>query len=335
MKAQIKPRIDLYDSIQLKDAIPLRTPYVVYIDPCDTCNFQCKFCPTGDRSLMKAITGRFHGPMDFEMYKQIILSIGEFDDQVKVIRLYKDGEPLLHPRFADMVRYAKQSGCCERVDTTTNASLLTPELSLKIIDAGLDRLNISVEGMTAAQYMDFSSYKLDYEAFVENIAFFYAHKKQCEMNIKINGAILSEQQIQEFYDTFGNMTDGIFIEQPIDYWPTFQQDKVEINENIGILGTEARNVDTCPYIFYEMAINSDGSYSLCRFDWKRCLLYGNETGIYKSPKKIWDSNKLFQMQYKFLQGKRISHPFCASCGELKQGMPEDLDAYAGFLLDKL
>lgn len=334
MKAEIKPRIDLYNSEELKDAIPLRTPYVIYIDPCDKCNFQCKFCPTGDHALMNSTRGRGHGMMDFELYKEIIRGICEFEDKVRVIRLYKDGEPLLNPRFADMVRYAKQSGCCERVDTTTNASLLTPELSLSIIDAGLDRLNISVEGINAAQYADFSRYKLDYEKFVENIAFFYEHRKQCEMNIKINGDILDYKQKQAFYDTFGNITDGIFIEHAIDYWPTFKQEKVEIDENVGILGNEAREVKVCPYIFYEMAINSDGTYSMCRFDWKRCLLLGNELGLYKSPKKVWDSIALWQIQQKFLRGERSWRPFCSKCGELKQGMPEDLDPYANMLLEE-
>ena len=334
MKAKIKPRIDIYDRNELKDVIPLRTPYVIYIDPCDKCNFQCKFCPTGDHELMKATAGRGHGMMDFARYKELIDGICDFEDKVKVIRLYKDGEPLLHPQFADMVRYAKQSGCCERVDTTTNASLLTPELSLDLIDAGLDRINISVEGINSEQYADFSRYKMDYEKFVENIAFFYEHRKQCEMNIKINGDILTEEQTQQFFDLFGDITDGINVEHAIDYWPTFIQDKVEINEEVGILGNEAREVKVCPYIFYEMVINSDGTYSMCRFDWKRCLILGRELGLYKSPKKVWDSIQLWTMQQKFLRGERTWRPFCAQCGELKQGMPEDLDEFAEELLDR-
>ena len=183
MKAKSIPRIDLHDRIELKNALPLRTPYVIYIDPCDTCNFRCKFCPSGNVELMKKTRGRGHGPMDFQVYTGIIDSLKEFPDPIRVVRLYKEGEPLLNPRFADMVRYAKSSPRVQRVDTTTNASLLTPERSLEIIDAGLDRLNISVEGVNAAQYWDFSGHKLDYDRFVDNIAFFFDHKKQCEMNI--------------------------------------------------------------------------------------------------------------------------------------------------------
>jgi MoaA/NifB/PqqE/SkfB family radical SAM enzyme len=292
--------------------------------------------PEGCAETMKETPNRGHGVMDFEVYKDIINGICQFDDKVKVIRLYKDGEPLLNPHFADMVRYAKQSGCCERVDTTTNASLLTPELSRSIIDAGLDRINISVEGMNAEQYADFSRYQIDFETFVGNIAYFYEHRKQCEMNVKINGDILTEEQTRAFYETFGNITDGIFVERAIDYWPTFQQEKVDIDETVNILGDASRNeVLICPYIFYEMAINSDGSYSLCRFDWKHNLHLGLEFGLYKSPKKVWDSISLWRTQQQFLEGKRKWRPFCCDCGELKQGMPQDLDKYAETLLDEM
>ena len=129
MIARHIPRIDIHDRLELKNALPLRTPYVIHIDPSDTCNFRCKFCPSGNPELMQKTRGRGHGPMDFDLYKGIIDSLQEFPDPIRVIRLYKEGEPLVNKHFADMVRYAKSSSKVLRVDTTTNASLLTPELS--------------------------------------------------------------------------------------------------------------------------------------------------------------------------------------------------------------
>lgn len=266
MHAKPIPRIEIHDRIELKNQLPLRTPYVIYIDPCDTCNFRCKFCPSGNHELMKKTKGRFHGPMDFDIYTGIIDSLKEFNEKIHIIRLYKEGEPLLNPRFADMVRYAKQSGYCDRVDTTTNASLLTPEKSLEIIDAGLDRINISIEGINADQYLEFSNYKLNFDTFIENISFFYHHKKQCEVNIKICGDNLTPEQEKEFYNIFGDIADGISVERTIEYWPKYDQMQVEFDETVNMLGGRSKEVQVCPYVFYEMCINSDGSYSLCRFD---------------------------------------------------------------------
>ena len=337
MKARNIPRIDLRDRIELKNALPLRTPYVIHIDPSDVCNFRCKFCPSGNAELMKKTRGRGHGPMDIVLYRQIIDSLADFADPIRVIRLYKEGEPLVNPHFADMVRYAKESPHVQRVDTTTNASLLTPELSRRIIDAGLDRLNISVEGMNAGQYLDFSGYRLDFGKFVENIAFFYEHKGSCELNIKINGDILTPEQEEEFYTTFGDITDGISVEHSIDYWPKFNDMKVEIDEGVNMLGGKAGEVMVCPYVFYEMCINSDGTYSLCRFDWNHAMLLDQHVAGYPSPKKVWDSIVLWNFQQQFLRKERklMTVLSCPKCGVLKQGVPEDLDEFAEEILDNM
>lgn len=337
MKARYIPRIDIHDRYELKGALPLRTPYVIYIDPSDTCNFRCKFCPSGNAKLMKNTRGRGHGPMDFEKYKGIIDSLADFEDPIRVIRLYKEGEPLVNPRFADMVRYAKASPMVRRVDTTTNASLLTPERSLAIIDAGLDRINISVEGVDADQYRDFSGHRMDYQRFVDNIAFFYAHKQQCEVNIKINGDILTPEQEDEFYCIFGDITDGISVEHTIEYWPKFNDMKVDFDEDVSLLGGKSGEVMVCPYVFYEMCINSDCTYSLCRFDWNHAMIMDPHVSFPPTPKKIWDSITLWNFQQAFLrkERKRLSVLSCPKCGILKQGVPEDLDAFAEEILDNM
>lgn len=332
MKAEFKPRIDLVNRTRLETVIPLRTPFIINIDPSDRCNFQCKFCPTGDRALMSRTKERNYGNMSWETYTKVINDTCEFEDKVKVIRLYKDGEPLLNPRFADMVQYAKESGCCDRVDTTTNASLLTKAVSDKIIAAGLDRINISIEGVNEEQYLNFSGYKIRYGELVENIAYFYENKKNTEMIVKINGDILTEKEKQKFLEDFGDITDGIFIESIMDCWPTFEQKKVEVNQERGIYGQEIKEVMVCPYVFYSFSINSNGKVSLCFLDWHRELNIGDVN--VESVKEIWTGEKLREYQKLFLEGKRKSHPICAQCGQLRQGQPDDIDMYREELLEK-
>lgn len=333
MNAEFKPRIDLNNRTKLETVIPLRTPFIINIDPSDRCNFQCKFCPTGDRELMANTPGRNHGNMSWELYTKIIDDICMFEDKVKVIRLYKDGEPLLNPRFADMVRYAKESGCCDRVDTTTNASLLTKELGQKIIDSKLDRINISIEGVNAFQYKDFSGYKIDYDQLVDNIRYFYEHKTNTEMIVKINGDILTEEEKQEFIDTFGNISDGIYIESIMDCWPNFEQTKVTVNQQRGIFGQSIKEVQVCPYVFYSFAINSNGKASLCFLDWNRQLEIGDAN--IETVKNIWNGEKHREYQKMFLREERKKHHICANCGQLKQGQSDDIDKYREELLLRL
>lgn len=337
MRAKYIPRIDIHDRMELKEALPLSTPYVIHIDPCDTCNFRCKFCPSGNLELMQKTKGRGYGPMRMEVFCRIIDQLQEFEDPIRVIRLYKEGEPLLNPHLPEMIAYAKASSKVLKVDTTTNGSLLNHELSLALIDAGLDRINISVEGMTAWQYEHFSEYTMDFDRFVENISFFYEHRRQCQVNIKINGDNLTAEQEEEFYRLFGNIADGISVERTIEYWPKFRDMKVAYDETVSLLGGQAGEVQVCPYVFYEMCVNSDGSYSLCRFDWNHAMIMDNHFSLPPSPKKIWDSIVLWNFQQQFLRKKRkeLSVLSCPNCGILKQGVPEDLDEFAEEILDEM
>lgn len=330
--AQLR-RIDLKNRTKLETVIPLQTPFIVNVDPADSCNFECSFCPTGDRELMKTI-GRPLKVMKFDLFKKIIDDLKEFDSPLKVLRLYKDGEPLMNPYFAQMIQYAKESGRVLKVDTTTNASLLTPQKSLEIIEAGLDRINISVEGVNAEQYMNFSKYKIDFDKFVENIRYFYEHRKQCEVVVKINGDTLSEEDKKLFINTFKDIADGVYIEHIMSCWPEFElRDGLEVNQEHGIYGQEIKEVSVCPYVFYSFSLNSDGQASLCFLDWSRKLLIGDARE--ESIKDIWLGDKMRDYQKMFLRHERKNHPVCGNCGQMTHGMPDDIDAFADEILEKL
>lgn len=333
MLAEIKPRIDLVNRTRLETVIPLSVPFIVNVDPSDVCNFQCKFCPTGDRKLMRSTPGRNHGVMEFDLFRKIVDDISTFERPIKVLRLYKDGEPLLNPRLAEMIRYARGKGCSDRIDTTTNASLLTPERNLELIQAGLDRINISIEGVSAEQYLDFSRYRIDFEKLVGNVRHFYENRAQCEMIVKINGDTLSEADQELFYRIFGDMADGVYIEHIMSCWPEFELDGVEINREFGIYGQKIREVSVCPYPFYSFSINSDGSASACFLDWARKLVIGDAR--VESVPDIWRGERLFEYQKAFLSHRRKENQVCRDCGQLSHGRPDDIDPYAAELLEKL
>lgn len=333
MKAKIKPRIDLENRTKLETVIPLSVPFIINVDPADTCNFQCKFCPTGDRELMKRTPGRNHGIMDFSLYKKIVDDICEFEKPIKVLRLYKDGEPLLNPRLVDMIRYAKEKKCAGRIDTTTNAVLLNPQKNIDLIEAGLDRINISIEGVNAAQYLEFSKCKVDFDKLVGNVRHLYENKKQCEIIVKINGDILTEDDKKKFYEIFGDIADGVYIEHIMSCWPEFELKGVKINKDFGIYGQKIKEVQVCPYVFYSFSINSDGAASACFLDWSRKLMIGDVKT--ESVKNIWKGAKLRDFQKMLLMKKRKGHPVCRDCGQMSHGQPDDIDAHAAELLQKI
>ncbi len=333
MKAKIKPRINLEDRTRLEKVIPLSTPMILFVDPSSACNFKCKFCPTGNQELTK-LTGRKQGLMDFGLYKKIIDDLKDFDKHLKVLRLYKEGEPLLNNRLADMARYAKASGVVDYIDTTTNASLMTPERIKPIIEAGMDKINISVDGMSDQQFLEFTGAKVDFKKYVKNIQALYKMKGNCEIVIKTTGDFLTEAEKQRFYDTFGDYADRIFIENAAPCWPEFDvENKLGIKITKGIYDQPIGSVNTCPYIFYSISVNSDGSVSVCFLDWARKLIIGDVRQ--QSLKEIWEGERLFKYQITNLRGKRKDIAVCAACGQLSHGQPDDIDPYVDMLAERL
>lgn len=332
MKAKISTRIHSENRTKLETVIPLEVPFHVFLDPSDVCNFRCKFCPTGNTELIKK-AGRKPRLMDFELYKKIIADLCALGKPLKVLRMYKDGEPLLNPRFPEMVRYAKESGCALEVDTTTNASLLTPELNLKLVEAGLDRVYISLEGLSAKTYESFAGYKLDFDKFVGNIRHLYENRKQCKVCVKIVGDDFTEADKKLYFETFGDICDQISIEHVAPCWPEFKSDAIVVNNEVGIYGQKIKEVQVCPYIFYSLSINSDGKVSLCFLDWARKMIVGDINT--QSFKEIWNGEKLYEYRKMHLLKQRKGHPICGACGQLSHCLPDDIDAHAQGLLEKL
>ena len=332
MKAQIKPRINLEDRTRLEEVIPLPTPMILFVDPASACNFECSFCPTGDKALIKE-TGRFVGRMTLELFKKVIDDLKDFDRPIKVLRLYKDGEPFLNKNLAGMVAYAKASGRVDYIDTTTNGSLIDPGRVGPVIEAGLDRINISVDGLNRQQYLEFTKFDFDFDAFLQNLKWLYAHKGNCEIAIKIPGELLAKEQTQRFYELFGDYCDRISIENFAPCWPQFDvEDRTGVRITQGIYNQPITSTETCPYLFYSMSVNADGLVSSCFLDWGRKLIVGDARN--DSLKEIWSSEAFDRLRLQHLEGRRSEHPVCGKCGQLTHCLPDSIDPYRQELLDR-
>ena len=308
----------------LYPALPLSTPWVINVDPSSICNFKCKFCFHSDNDKMIK-----KGIMPFNLYKKVISDIKQFDAPLKTLRLYAFGEPLLNHHFCEMIQYAKDANVAESIDTTTNGSMLNPKYNLKIIESGLDRINISVEGISSQQYKEFSHYSLNFDSFVENIAHLYQNKKQCTVFIKINGDVISKDDQQKFLEIFTSISDGIAIENIMNCWYGID---IEANNELGIYGQTLKEVQVCPYIAYSYCVNYNGTVSACFLDWNQRLLIGS---IFSSSlKEIWNGPDLRLMRRMIFGKLRDKMPICCDCNQLVAGQPEDLDQYAEELLEK-
>ncbi|WP_234119681.1 radical SAM/SPASM domain-containing protein [Clostridium hydrogenum] len=326
MFAKKYTRIRKENRTKLQEVIPLQTPFHIFVDPSSSCNFRCKFCfnRNKDKSDSKV--------MKFDLFVKIINDLKQFPNKLKVLRLYKDGEPLVNKRLPEMIAYAKQMNVAESIDFTTNGSLLCPEKNLELIESGVDAINISVEGLSAEKYLEVSGVKIDFDRYVENIRHLYKNRKNCRIHIKTTDVNIENEE-ERFYEIFGNICDEISIEKVVPIWPNVDITDVKSDFKTGLYNQKIKGVKVCPYIFYSMSINSDGSVSSCFIDWQHTNVIGDVRQ--NSVKEIWEGIAMKELRMSHLKMQKDKHNICSECKQLEFATIDNIDDYASELLDRV
>lgn len=318
----------------LADVIPLDTPYMLFIDPCNACNFKCDFCApqaAENKPLYKRMC------MDMNLYKQIIDGVAKFPRPLKILRLYTMGEPLIHPDFPEMVSYAKSKGISEYIETVTNGSLLNPDLNQKLADCGIDRIRISIEGIDSETYQKVCNANLKMEALVENIKDLYMKTRgKVEIYVKtVDVSVDTAEKKEKFYQMFEHISDKMFIENIGPIWPDFDEldEKYDYSGQKLMGGMMKDCLKCCPVIFYGMVVNPDGDVTPCCADWERGYIYGNamETPI----NEIWGNEKMKFFWKEMLKGNRSRFGSCRKCKYLNYVVNDDIDDAADIILRRI
>ncbi len=131
-----------YISKWLKRPIQRGVPFNVSIEPTTSCNLGCPECPSGLKNFTRPT-----GNLEYDFYKKTLDEIG---DRLIYLYFYFQGEPYLHPKFLELVKYASQKNIY--TVTSTNAHFLTERKAQETIASGLDRILISIDGTTQETY---------------------------------------------------------------------------------------------------------------------------------------------------------------------------------------
>ena len=117
-------------------------PFSVSVEPTTSCNLRCPECPSGLRSFSRPT-----GMLSQDLFRKFM---DESAWHIQYLNFYFQGEPFLHPRFLDLVKDASSRRIF--VATSTNAHYLSKETSARVVDSGLHRLIISMDGASQAHY---------------------------------------------------------------------------------------------------------------------------------------------------------------------------------------
>jgi cyclic pyranopterin phosphate synthase len=123
-------------------AFPARVPpKAVRVSLTDRCDLACVYCRPSRSD------GYFESRIDDEAWKTMLRALVQAG--IRRIRV-TGGEPLLHPRVVELVRFAKSLGI-EDLALTTNGTRLAA-LARSLREAGLDRLTVSLDSLVPERF---------------------------------------------------------------------------------------------------------------------------------------------------------------------------------------
>lgn len=264
-------------------------PLHVDIELASVCNLQCPMCYTISPEFKEKVNAKL---MDYQLFTKIVDECAA--GSVYSIRLSFRGESFLHKQIVDCVRYAKGKGIKE-VSTLTNGLRLDEEMFREMMEAGIDWITISFDGLRETYEQIRRPAK--YDRAVEKIANYAKIKKEAgrvKPVIKIQSILPAiEQDPQAFYDVFAPIVDMVSANPLID----FMQSKRDMPKMDNF---------SCPQIYQRLVVGADGLCMMCANDEEGRIIVGDAGR--QNIHEIWHGAEMARV--------REIHRRCAGVNEL-------------------
>lgn len=303
-----------YLSIFFKKVIVIGYPFSLTTEPTNKCNLHCLECPSGNNS-----SSRTKGIIDPELYKNII---NEMKDYILYHMIYFQGEPFLHPNLFELIKYSDLNRIY--TCTSTNGHFLHPENCVKIVQSGLKKIIISVDGTTQETY---EKYRIGgkLEKVIEGIKNLIKTKKQLNSpfpRIDLQFIVFkhNQHQIKEIKKLSKSLgIDNLELKSAqIENFekngfllPTIKQfARYTFNGKFYTIKNKLSN--KCFRIWSSLVISWDGAISPCCFD--KNLHYSVDSCLNHNFLVNWKSEKFNSFRKKILFNRK-KIPICTNCIE--------------------
>ena len=272
-----------------------QTPVYLLVEPTSVCNLACPMCFQADKTFTQK---EFRGMMDIELFKKLIdeyASIG-----VSAVTLASRGEPTLHPKISEMLKFMK--GKFLDIKLNTNGTKLTEKICRDIIENGVNEIVFSIDAADKETYEKLR-FGAKLEVVLNNVITFKRIRDEYPDNktlVRISGVkILSEQDWEEFASFWGPYFDQIGWVPAENRWDTYNNAKSELTT-------------PCSYLWERIYIWHDGKANPCDVDYKSLLSPGKFPD--SSLMELWNSQKLNEIRGKHLKFLRSEITPCDRCG---------------------
>ena len=297
---------------QRKHAGPF--PISIEIEATYFCNLKCPFCPRAVNSEERDI-----GHMSEQLWAKILAECKE--NGLSAMLMDHEAESLMNPRIFDMIREAREAGIVD-VWLHTNANQLTAARSEKLIDAGLTKINFSIDA-TSAEVYDVLRVGGNFKRVLRNVQEFLAIKLTKGAHYLRTRVSFVEQrenmrQRQAFYE-FWKDTPGLNIvtyQECTDFTPFEKPD-----EEVGLSEMElekkyaANESFHCSMPWEMPIIDTEGNVTPCGVPIRshnKDFILGNLNSC-DTIKSCWNGTKMAALRELHEKGEWYKNHVCRVC----------------------
>jgi len=302
------------DRVELKNVLPLNTPFTLNVFPTNACNFKCNYCAQslGAKAMKEYNNYDVSEKMNMTTFEKLVFDSKKFNRPYKLLSFMGHGEPLLNRDLPKMIKLANKHKIADRIEIITNASLLDREYSDELIDAGVTNLRVSLQGLSSEQYKNTSAVKIKFEDLVENLKYFHDKGKNKGSNlfVKVLDCSLDYNQEKDFYELFNNMSSRMYIEEVKPVYDTVGFTKDMDNLTRDRYGNYHEKREVCPLAFFTLSVWPNGDIAPCDAIYKPIVLGNvNQDDI----SKVFNNRKNNEFRLKLLNGEKNNMFGCNKC----------------------
>ncbi len=309
-------RAELSYALSLLGIVRVRhLPTFVSVEPANFCQLHCPECPVGAGVHKNGTKSK--ELLSLDKFKHILTQV---QNSVHTIQFFFQGEPLLNPQLPDMVKLAQNAGIYTIV--STNALAITPLLAERIMNAGLSRIIVSIDGLSEESY---SAYRVggSLHKALEGLIALRNAKDSIGSSTHIELQMLRLRTNEHEWDTISQRyrkmgADSITLKtaQLYDYKngnPLMPSDNRYSRYAIGKDGhyqPKRSPKCSCHRLWTGCVITVHGDVLPCCYDKSGAFSFGN---IFEQPlADIWQGEKANRFR-KSILGKRSKPSVCTNC----------------------
>lgn len=296
-------------------------PDVLRVEPSGSCNLKCIHCPTG------LGIGEQGWVMKEDVFRIVLNEIK--NNSYRVVVLYHGGEPLLNKNIYKWIEEVKSLGV-EKVKIVSNGILLNKIKSRKLIESGLDEIEISLDG-NSAQENDFIRKGSSFNKVICSIKELATLKEKYRSRtplIYISNVQFIDSSIRKiptgdllipkyFIKSLGkSIFDKVIIKPQYGYlWPGLNSEKMDHFELIDEKMFESENMEKniCKTSNETITVRYNGDVVACCYDITSEYVLGNIKE--KTLQKIWESEK-YNLLRKSIKDRKYLR-LCSECVVVK------------------